>query len=187
MTFEITLSASTARRCGDCQLCCRLLPVRSLGKGAGERCKHQRHHKGCAVYAKLMRVAPECRFWNCRWLVNDDAGDLRRPDRSHYVIDIMPDYVTLEDADGVRTAIEVVQIWIDPAYPDAHRDPALRAWLERQGKAGLVRYDNREGIVIMPPQLCADGQWHERGSNRNLEKPHELADVVGVLSGEKQP
>jgi hypothetical protein len=28
----------------------RLLPVRSLGKGAVERCQHQRHHKGCAVY-----------------------------------------------------------------------------------------------------------------------------------------
>jgi hypothetical protein len=36
------------RQCGDCQLCCKLLPVRTLGKAAGQRCKHQRHHKGLA-------------------------------------------------------------------------------------------------------------------------------------------
>ena len=41
------------RQCGDCTLCCRLLPVRSLNKGAGERCKHQSHARGCKVYARL--------------------------------------------------------------------------------------------------------------------------------------
>lgn len=65
------------RQCGDCQLCCKLLPVQSLGKEAGQRCKHQRHSKGCAVYAQLERVSPECRLWNCRWLVENDTADLR--------------------------------------------------------------------------------------------------------------
>lgn len=184
MTLVITTTPHPPKRqCGDCQLCCRLLPVRSLAKLAGQRCSHQRHHKGCAVYAKLMRVAPECRLWSCRWLVNDDAADLRRPDRSHYVIDIMPDYVTLEDEEGKRTPMEVVQIWIDPSYPDAHRDPALRAWLDRQGNAGLVRYDDQRALVIVPPSASNDGQWHERASNRNLEPPHSVAEVVRALSG----
>ena len=66
------------RRCGDCQLCCKLLPVGALGKAAGERCRHQRHHKGCAVYRK--RGFPsECGAWSCRWLVEDDTADLSRP------------------------------------------------------------------------------------------------------------
>ena len=114
------------RQCGDCQLCCKLLPVKSLAKLAGQRCSHQRHHKGCAVYKQLGRVSPECKLWNCRWLVEDDTEGLSRPDRSHYVIDLMPDFVTLrDDATGQANHVQVVQIWVDPKHPDAHRDPAL--------------------------------------------------------------
>lgn len=168
----------TARHCGDCQLCCRLLPVRSLDKGANERCKHQRYAKGCAVYSNLIRVAPECRLWNCRWLLNDDAGDLRRPDRSHYVIDVMPEYITIGYEDGVKTTVPVVQIWLDPAYPDAHRDPALRDWLERRkGWAGLVRTGAAEGFVIFPPNMSEDGAWHERHSHHS-EDTHTAAEIV---------
>ena len=45
------------RQCGDCQLCCKLLPVKSLAKLAGDRCSHQKHHKGCDVYKQLGRVS----------------------------------------------------------------------------------------------------------------------------------
>jgi hypothetical protein len=40
----------TQRRCGDCQLCCKLLPTREVNKPANTRCQHQRAHKGCAIY-----------------------------------------------------------------------------------------------------------------------------------------
>jgi len=168
------------RQCGDCQLCCKLLPVRALGKGAGERCKHQRHAKGCAVYASLGRVSPECRLWSCRWLVENDTADLRRPDRSHYVVDIMPDFVTVRnDETGELEHIQVVQIWVDPRFPDAHRDPALRAYLERRAKEriiGLVRWNNNDGMVLFPPSLSEGGVWHERRSNLRAadHSPEEL-------------
>jgi len=59
--------------------------------------------KGCAIYAKRPM---SCALWNCRWLVNDDTAELSRPDRSPYVIDIMPDYVTVLDREtGVRRPI----------------------------------------------------------------------------------
>ena len=38
------------RTCGNRQLCCRLLPVRELAKGANVRCQHQKFGVGCAVY-----------------------------------------------------------------------------------------------------------------------------------------
>lgn len=95
----------SARQCGECTLCCNLLPVRSLDKGANERCKHQRGLKGCAVYASLERVSPECRLWSCRWISNSDTAELRRPDRSHYVIDPSPNYIEVEDETGARTPI----------------------------------------------------------------------------------
>jgi hypothetical protein len=170
MTLVInTREGRPTRQCGDCQLCCRLLPVRSLGKGAGERCRHQSHARGCKVYATLARVSPECRLWSCRWLVNDDTADLRRPDRSHYVLDVMPDFVTLrDDKTGEKQHVQVVQIWVDPKFPDAHRDPALRAYLERRAEEniiGLVRWDNENAVALFPPALSSDGQWHETESN----------------------
>lgn len=174
------------RQCGDCQLCCKLLPVRSLKKGAGERCQHQRHHKGCAVYARLARVSPECRLWSCRWLVEDDTADLSRPDRSHYVLDLMPDFVVARNNQtGARQNIQCVQIWVDPRFPDAHRDPALRAYLERRAEeniVGLVRFDNTRGLVIFPPALSHDGQWHEVDSALR-EKDHTPEELFKALAG----
>jgi hypothetical protein len=175
------------RQCGDCQLCCKLLPVKSLGKGANQRCKHQRHHKGCAVYARLGRVSPECRIWNCRWLVEDDTADLSRPDRSHYVIDLTPDFITLRnEATGEAQHVEVVQIWVDPKFPDAHRDPALRAYLERRAKTnviGLVRWDNTAALAIFPPALSANRQWNEVASDFRLKEhtPEEKVAALGKM------
>lgn len=176
------MSTTPTRQCGDCQLCCELLPVRAVNKGAGVKCQHQQFRKGCTIHDRLWHVSPECRLWNCRWLLNDDAADLRRPDRSHYVIDIMPEYVTAGHVDGVKAGptaqFRVVQIWVDPAHRDAHRDPALRDWLERQkGWAGLVRYSGTEGFVIFPPNMSKDGQWHEVASVHNGAS-HSAADLV---------
>ena len=62
----------------------------------------------------------------------------------------MPDFVTLGEP-GRETPIEVVQIWVDPNYPDAHRDPALRAYVERrglEGKIALIRYGNADAWAL---------------------------------------
>jgi hypothetical protein len=175
------------RQCGSCTLCCKLLPVKSLGKPAGQRCCYQRH-TGCKVYDRLEQVSMECRAWNCRWLVNDDAADLSRPDRSHYVIDVCPDFITLSYNDtGEKINVQVVQIWVDPAYPYAHRDPALRAWLLRRGEeniAALVRYSNQEGFALFPPNMSSDGEWHERWSTLDHGPVHTAEEIVKALGAD---
>jgi hypothetical protein len=174
------------RQCGDCQLCCKLVPVNSLGKDAGVRCRHQKAGKGCLVYHKP-GMPPECALWTCRWLGNNDTADLSRPNRSHYVLDVIPDYITmLNNETGEREAIQAVQIWVDPNFPDAHRDPALRRYLERRAEeniVGLVRWNNERGLVIFPPALSRDGQWNEVGSNLSA-KTHSLAETAAALGGE---
>jgi hypothetical protein len=173
------------RECGGCTLCCKLLAVNELDKRAGERCKHQSHAKGCAVYQKAAMPA-SCALWNCRWLFNDDTADLSRPDRSHYVLDILPDYVSVTDnATGEKTNLEVIQIWCDPNHPDAHRDPALRAYLERraiEGKIGLVRYNARDAFALMPPAMSADRQWHEQGGKVDPTRKYSLMEVARALN-----
>jgi len=175
------------RECGSCNLCCKLLPVPPLGKKAGERCKLLKFGKGCTVY-HTAKMPPECAIWNCRWLVNDDTADLRRPDHAHYVIDIMPDFITAQDNEtGEKRNIQVTQIWIDPKYPDAHRDPALRRWMFRraeEGKAALVRYNAHDAIVIFPPPFDKDGQWHEIKTGMQSVKTHSFAEIEQALGGE---
>jgi hypothetical protein len=174
------------RKCGDCQLCCRLLPMRErdnkpypearamfgypttipdFDKPAGVKCPHQRHHKGCNVYDKRPLG---CRIWNCRWLTGDDTAEMSRPDRVHYVIDILPDFIVLEDPEsGKSQRIPVVQIWLDPNYPDAINDPGLRAYMERRGQDGmlsLIRLDSLKAMTVFPPSLSHDGKWHAKGN-----------------------
>ena len=184
------------RQCGDCQLCCKLLPVhdnepwrtgKPLTKLAGERCPHQKFGKGCGVYNT--RAMPNCcQVWNCRWLVNDDAAELSRPDRAHYVIDVMPDFITVNnDETGEKNNIQVVQIWIDPKHPHAHRDPALRRWLFRQaqkGNAAIIRYNSKDAIVIFAPPFDSNGEWHEIEHGMTSVKTHALEEVIAALGGE---
>jgi hypothetical protein len=174
------------RQCGDCQLCCRLLPVPPLEKKAGQRCQYQKFGKGCTVY-HTRKMPRECGIWNCRWLVNNDTADLSRPDRSHYVIDIMPDFVTVVDNEsGAQQNIQVVQIWCDPNHREAHRDPALRAYLSRraeEGIIGMVRFDTQDALTIIPPKMASDNQWHEHTSGVR-EKQHTIIDILQAL-GEK--
>lgn len=151
------------RRCGDCQLCCTLVPIKEpdFVKLANERCQHQKYGCGCAIYAT--RPMP-CRLWSCKWLVDPGTLAMQRPDHSHYVVDLMIDHVLVN-----KQPINAIQVWCDPAHPDAHTDPALRDYLDKLGKqeaaVSIVRYSSHEGFVLFPPSLTPDGKWREVWTN----------------------
>lgn len=158
-----------ARSCGDCQLCCKLLPVRELQKGANTRCRHQRHGKGCQVYNQPA-MPFSCKAWNCRWVLEDRTEDMRRPDRVGYVIDVMPDFVTMRnDLSGEIMHIPVLQVWVDPTRPDAWRnDPDFKPYLARlgveEGLCALIRNGSTKSVFVAPPSINADHTWFETGT-----------------------
>jgi hypothetical protein len=179
------------RSCGDCQLCCKLLPVVEISKAGGERCRHQKVGKGCQVYQQAWHppspsrsaagFPPSCAAWSCRWLIDPETAGLPRPDRCHWVIDPMTDYIALtDDATGERQEVAVLQVWVDPAFPAAHRDRRLRDYLsmvaEKYQIAGLVRWNASDGVVIIAPSIAPDGKWHELPSNRTESR---LATPIG--------
>lgn len=179
-TTQVIYNAETARACNGCSACCKLLPTKELNKPANTRCPHQRFSKGCTIYAKR---PVSCRYWSCRWLLGLDTADLGRPDRSHYVIDPLPDFIRIRNnVDNELIAnVEVVQIWNDPAYPDAHRDPALRRYLLRRAEeniAAIVRYGSKDGFVLLPPTMTAEKQWRECRSNTMREQEHSLQEFL---------
>jgi hypothetical protein len=106
----------------------------------------------------------------------------------------MPDCIRLDPSDGGRPKIfNVIQIWVDPAFPDAHRDPALRRYLDRRAQkdhtAALIRFSVTENMLIFAPCLSTDGQWHEQISkgDPNLKSISEelmdagLAKLLGTF------
>jgi len=175
---------SVRRECGECQLCCTLLPVVALKKAGGETCRYQEIHKGCTVYRRP-EMPDECSLWSCRWLLNDDASELARPNESHYVIDVMPDFITIRDQAGKTRTLQVVQIWVDPKYPEAHRDRALRRWIRKRAKKGigaLVRYSPSRAFALFAPPLSADDRWHEVGGIVGTSG-HTVTEIFEVIKG----
>ena len=160
--------------------------MKGVNKPALTRCKFQSHARGCKVYHKPEKGFPwECGLWSCVWLdgKDSDTAKLSRPDRSHYVIDIMPDYITAEDPKIGQVRIPCIQIWADPKYPDCHRDPELRAWLiRRHGFVGLVRWSGEDATVLIPPYMMDNGQWLERTQNLAKET-HSFSQVLEALGG----
>jgi hypothetical protein len=144
------------RTCGTCSFCCVHVPVeRPLNKPAGVKC-HFLNHKGCSIYADRPDV---CRYWSCRWLFDPTTAAMRRPDHVGYLIDAMLDTIIV----GGDKEMQVAQVWLDPARPDAHRDPALRSWLQARQLPAIVRTSSVDAMLIAPPPT-PDGEWIERTS-----------------------
>jgi len=176
------------RKCGDCQLCCKLMPVADfqLIKKAGVRCQYQKHGVGCKLHGRRNMPA-SCRIWNCRWLANTDTHDLPRPDRAHYVIDPMPDFVTIRDNDtGNEVEIQIIQIWLEPGYFKALDTDSFRTYLNRQGIAALVRLDERRSYVIAPPSMSGRDHWiqTEVGTAPEGTTPHTIRQIAEKLGGQ---
>lgn len=165
----------TERRCNECTLCCRLVPVAQISKPANTRCTHLRVGKGCKLHS-LREYPDSCALWACIWL-REPQAKLPRPDRAHYVIDPFLDFIEL-DYPGGRDRLDVVQVWVDPKYPDAHRDPALREYLagraERLNQAALVRFDETQALALFAPAFTSNGEW--------VEVPHLCAQSQHSVS-----
>jgi hypothetical protein len=157
----------TKRQCGDCQLCCRLLPTAEINKPANERCPHQKSYCGCTIYPR--------RPLSCQL----DMGDQPRPDRSHIVIDMMPDVVrSINNETGETDTLPVIVAWVDPKYPDAYKSPVFLRYVERQKVLVLLRYGSREGGgVLWPPAMT--------GLDRVAWKESQLGDDMPVTLREK--
>lgn len=169
------------RACGSCTFCCVHVPVeRPLNKPAGVACVHL-HSRGCRIYAARPDV---CRYWNCAWLYQEATADMRRPDKAGYCIDPVLQTILVDE-----TPVDIIQIWVDPARPEAHRDPALRAYLalmaERHGTPALVRWANptqegQDAMFLAPPSLSDDGEWVEKRSAMISEEA--LAERIDTVT-----
>lgn len=156
-------------------------------KAASVRCQHQ-SSKGCRVYDR--RPLP-CQVWSCRWLFDPDTSEIRRPDHARYVIDSQPDEIRQTTEDGTQTTLDVLQVWVDPATPDAWRDPRLADYMRlcarKYGMAAIIRWGSYKALIVFPPDLCGDRQWHEFDGNISPDIGLYAASQRFLRTGELPP
>lgn len=148
----VTPQNKADRQCGDCTLCCKLVPVRSIEKPRDTWCQHCDSKRGCKIYDDRPN---DCRVWSCLWLIDGNAHEKVFPRKKHCVFDVMTDLVSMGGQDR-----QVFQLWVDPAYPLAYRDPDIRREIDRLGRMyglpTIVRLRYR-GILVVPPSLTRAG------------------------------
>jgi hypothetical protein len=153
---QISAPGAETRTCGDCTLCCRVVPVLELAKPPDVWCQHCDPKAGCRIYDQRPN---SCRKWWCVWLLDEQLPEAMKPNRSHVIFDMMSDRVI---AEGKPT--DVVQLWCDPHYPTAWREPLVLDAIERYaancGAPTLVRFNGEKATLVSPPSLTGDSRWH---------------------------
>jgi len=70
--------------CGDCTLCCELLPIAEINKPHSQLCGDCTLKKGCGIY----NTRPEsCRNFNCLFIESNDMGELLRPNNCNVIFE----------------------------------------------------------------------------------------------------
>lgn len=80
------MSPIPSRECGNCTVCCKVLPIRSpeLNKTSHVLCKHCDEGQGCRIYETRPVL---CRNYYCGWRMWDALPDDWRPDKSGVFVD----------------------------------------------------------------------------------------------------
>lgn len=73
--------------CGNCTLCCKLLPIKELNKETNVVCKHVCNN-GCSIYGKH---PTECSIFNCAYSQMEGVNINFRPDRCKVIFEKIND------------------------------------------------------------------------------------------------
>lgn len=83
--------------CGDCTLCCRLLPVQWMDSPAGELCSECEEGIGCRIFEE---VDERCKKFSCMYNQVENARIELRPDNCGVIFEKLNDkliFGTVED------------------------------------------------------------------------------------------
>jgi hypothetical protein len=127
------------RECGDCSLCCKLLPIaKRAGQGdfdfpfdkpAGEWCKHcAPGHGGCKIWKDGLPNL--CKAYQCLWKVNPNMPESFRPDKIRAIF----------DAD-TRLEKFPKEVFFDILLADEVLHPTVEAFINRTDVSFLLRFD----------------------------------------------
>lgn len=176
-----------SRQCGECTLCCKLIPVEEINKERGKWCKFAKSHKGCMVYHKPA-FPLSCGVWTCLWQ-SGQIPEWAWPHKIHCVFDIAMETLSVTDNKTGKTEhLQAMQCWVDDKYPEAYRSKEARWIIEQAAQRGyptIIRFvDPWKGLVIWAPPFFET--WTEVPSEVRADSEHErkLGAVVELLKEE---
>ena len=70
------------RNCGDCTLCCLLLPVPGVKVGINTNCQHCTNK--CEIHDKRPNI---CRSFECEWILEDDMSEELKPNKCNVIFE----------------------------------------------------------------------------------------------------
>ena len=128
------------KECGSCALCCKLLNVPGVCD-QGTQCQYAdttRDGGACKIYGSRPEV---CSGYNCFWKA-ESWPDRLRPDRCNVIFESLP-------------GVETVVLAIDPAHPDAWRNPEVMRVIRILRKKGrpLVFKTEHDSMMFIPDGL----------------------------------
>jgi Fe-S-cluster containining protein len=134
-------AAAAGRQCGECTMCCKVMPIKELSKPAHQWCQHAKPGSGCAIYQS--RPA-ECRGFACSWLLLKEIGEHWKPTKSKMVL--------VHGRDHQRGS-QMISVHTDRSYPNAWRRSPYYEELKRrcgQTRIEIIMSDRRRVL------MCAD-------------------------------
>jgi hypothetical protein len=144
---EFASQPAPGRACGTCTLCCKVFDVPSLGKPAGQWCRHCAPGRGCGIH----ETRPEhCRSFHCLWMTAPWLGPEWKPERSKMVLTVDP-------------ATRYLLVQVDPGSAAAwKREPyygQLKQWAAASlpEKRHVVVFVNKSATVVLPDRDVALG------------------------------
>lgn len=155
----------TARACGDCTLCCKVMAIEQLAKPAGQWCRHCKPGRGCLGYET--RPA-ECSAFNCLWLVDERFGAHWKPNKSKLVV------TTSEDG---------LEIRCDPGFPEAWRKQPYHREIRNLAASGealdvSVLVIAGERMILVAPDCEFD--LGMVGADQRIVREYEGNRLVGA-------
>ena len=71
------------KECGDCTLCCLLLPVPGVKEGINTNCRFCTHH--CTIYNNNRPTI--CSTFDCEWLLKENMSDELKPNKCNVIFE----------------------------------------------------------------------------------------------------
>jgi len=160
--FIATESAKIGRACGECSLCCKLLPIKKgegdngFAKPANEWCKHCEVGKGCKIYADRPTA---CRGFTCMWLCRGDVPEYWYPLKSKMVLVWVPFIRKTQPQNAL-------EIHVDPGFPNRWREEPWHSSIREASQRGLENgtfttflLDGKQRLLILPnKEVVAKGR-----------------------------
>ena len=122
-------------------MCCKLPLIKELEKPSDRWCRHAAIGKGCGIYQDR---PPVCREFLCQWMLDPGLGSEWKPEKAKFIL--------YRD----REKEEVLNVAVDPAFPDAWTKPpfhaAIKNWVlegAERGRLVMVRIGTR-WIAVLP-------------------------------------